>query len=157
MQYLFRAKRSSMSLPPAKRLAWLQQRDVEERSEWVARFRDSTKSLVVVMKEVFGARDAHWTSHSAGLPDPPFPPVPPGEKATSVSGAGSFALGKPIGGKAVARVMRDGTKLCQAFQHGQCKGGCGQAHRCALVTKKQRVCGFPGHGAATCRNNPKSS
>lgn len=40
--YFFRAKRTASLLPHGKRLAWLQSRDVEERSEWVSHFREST-------------------------------------------------------------------------------------------------------------------
>ena len=78
-----------------------------------------------------------------------------GRESLLCDGGGLDGLVKPIGGKAVARVMQDGTKLCQTFQHGQCKGGCGQAHRCALVIKKQRVCGLPWTwGPAATAPNP---
>lgn len=40
--YYFRAKRSVTGLPISHRLHWLQAKDVEERSEWVSRFREST-------------------------------------------------------------------------------------------------------------------
>ena len=45
------------SLPHHKRLGWLQAQ--EERTEWVTKFRESTKTGKVVM-EVFEARDPHW-------------------------------------------------------------------------------------------------
>ena len=47
-------------LPPARHLHSLQAKDVDERSEWVTWFRESTTSLRVVIKEVYAARDAHW-------------------------------------------------------------------------------------------------
>ena len=40
MKYYFRAKRSASAIPFSGRLQWLQARDVDERSEWVSRFRD---------------------------------------------------------------------------------------------------------------------
>ena len=44
-KYDFRAKCSIMVMPLSQRLQWLQTRDVEERSEWVSKFRESTMSL----------------------------------------------------------------------------------------------------------------
>ena len=39
-----------------QRLAWLQSRDTDERSEWVTKFRESSLLLGVVVQ----ATDAHW-------------------------------------------------------------------------------------------------
>ena len=78
----------------------------------------------------------------------------------AVTSTNHFQLGKPIGGKAVAKVEKDGSKICQSFQHGQCKSKppCPQGqHRCGLVVKKERVCGAPGHGASACKTQPKLS
>ena len=50
-RYFFRAKRSVASMPMQKRLQWLQDRDVEERSEWVSKFRESTAPLGQVIHE----------------------------------------------------------------------------------------------------------
>ena len=51
--------------------------------------------------------------------------------------------------------LRDGTQLCPDFQYGTCKREadlCTKgAHRCAALTKRDRVCGMPNHGAAQCR------
>ena len=160
MAYFFRAKRASAVLPTSKRLEWLQARDTEERAEWVSRFRETTLPLGAVIKEVMVARDAHWLLASpaaASRADVPLTSLGGGSPAKSPA-TSQFTLGKPINGRSVAKVMRDGTKLCQAFQHGQCKSktGCAQGqHRCGIVTKKERVCGSPGHGASTCRNASK--
>ena len=43
--YYHRAKRQSSILPLSQRIAWLEARDLEDRSDWVARFRESSKSL----------------------------------------------------------------------------------------------------------------
>ena len=158
--YYYRAKRTTCLLPPAKRLAWLQSKDAEERSEWVARFRESTASLGQIVKEVYTLRDAHW------VPPPilPLADSPAGVPSSGTSkdngGTNHFALGKPINGKQVAKVLKDGSRLCQAFQHGQCKQKTpcpnGQ-HRCGLVVKKERVCGAGGHGASSCKTIPKGA
>ena len=59
----------------------------------------------------------------------------------------------------MAKVLKDGSKICQAFQHGQCKSKppCTQGqHRCGLVVTKERVCGASGHGASTsCKTAPR--
>ena len=158
LAYFYRAKRTTSLLPVAKRLPWLMMRDAEERAEWVARFRESQSTLGQVVKEVFVARDAHW------IPALPAATQPVGGVTPAVleavpAATNHFQLGKPINGKSVAKVLKDGSKLCQSFQHGQCqnKTPCtfGQ-HRCGLVVKKERVCGAPGHGAATCKNVGKA-
>lgn len=157
MAYFFRAKRTASQLPANQRLAWLQTRDCDERSEWVAKFRDSTLPLGQVIKETMVARDAHWLPTTAVLTSQPAGSGA-GSDAKTTPLSNQFLLGKPINGKAVAKVLKDGTKLCQSFQHGQCKNkppcALGQ-HRCGLVTKKERVCGAAGHGAASCKQTPK--
>ena len=158
MAYFHRAKKTTCMLPVGKRLPWLQLRDSEERAEWVSRYRESTLTLGQVVKEVFGARDAHWiptlSAPAAVLP------MGSGSGEGAAPVANRFQLGKPINGKDVAKVLKDGSKLCQSFQHGHCKNKTpcplGQ-HRCGLVVKKDRVCGASGHGASACKNVPKVS
>ena len=161
LSYFMRAKRTTMQMPLGRRLAWLQARDAEERAEWVTRFRESALPLGQIVKEVFAARDAHW------LPSTSTHGEPLGSHAASggsgsppvkASGASLFSLGKSINGRKVAKTMKDGTKLCAAFQHGQCKqkSPCGGGHhRCGLVVRGERTCGSPGHGAAACRASTK--
>ena len=60
LQYFYRAKGAVSGLPVNKRLAWLQARDSDERSEWVTKFREGTRSLGAVVKELMASRDAHW-------------------------------------------------------------------------------------------------
>ncbi|CAE7039628.1 unnamed protein product [Symbiodinium sp. CCMP2592] len=100
MTYWFRAKRTAAAIPAPRRLSWLQARDQEERTEWVARFRDSQKSLDQVMKEVFIAHDPHW------LP--------------MLGGGSLFQTMANVAGKKVAAVMKDGKVLCQDYQRGKC-------------------------------------
>ena len=90
MEYFYRAKRSVSQIQPQKRLAWLQHRDTEERAVWVSKFRESTKTLGSVVREVMNLRDAHWIpvqasasgeASSASLAKPAVPavgaPAPP--------------------------------------------------------------------------------
>ena len=149
MHYFYRAKRQSSILPLSQR------RDLEHRSDWVARFRESSKSLGEVIKETCLARDADWVPHAVpGVTrTEASKAAPPTSSSTPLPS--QFALGKPVNGRKVAKVMRDGTKICQAFQHGQCKipkGSCPQGqHKCGIVVQGERVCGMPGHGAGQCR------
>lgn len=155
MAYYLRAKRTSQQLPPAKRLAWLQARDAEERAEWVAKYRESTLTLGQVVKEVFNMRDAHWIpAPHAAMPDAALKVLSPtGSDKLPALGPSSFALGKPVNGQKVAKIMKDGTKLCAGFQQGQCKSKSpctNGAHKCGVVLRAERVCGAPSHGASTC-------
>ena len=147
MQYYCRAKRTAGALPPARRLQWLQAKDVDERSEWVTRFRKLTASLGVVIKEIYAARDANW---AVGVQEPQIATTQAAPATASKAAASTNLLtqGKPIGGRPVARTMRDGTQICQAFQHG--KGKCMQGvRRCGVVIRGDRVCGL-GHAAKDC-------
>ena len=84
MEYFYRAKRSASQIQPQKRLAWLQHRDTEERAVWVSKFRESTKTLGSVVREVMNLRDAHWipvqasASGEALSASPAKPAVPAG-------------------------------------------------------------------------------
>ena len=146
-KYYFRAKRSVTVMPISQRLCCLQTRDVEERSEWVSKFRESTMSLGQVICEVYTSRDAHWSAPGPTTPD----------KKTAAPTAASpspLKLGKPINGKHAATAMKDSAKLCPQYQRGGCKAKlCPQgAHRCAAVLRKDRVCGAFNHGATNCTN-----
>ena len=145
MQYYYRAKRTAGALPPARRLQWLQAKDVDERSEWVTWFRESTASLGVVIKEVYAARDAHW---AAGVHEQTgATQAVPATASKAAASTNLLTQGKPIGGRPVARTMRDGTQICQAFQHGKCgaKGKCMQGvRRCGVVIRGDR--GARGQG-----------
>ena len=159
MAYLLRAKKTVMQVPASKRLHWLQTRDAEERSEWVSRFREGTSTLGQIVKAVFSARDAHWIPMTSGmLSEGPLPLAQPGVSPTGQDQPSKFVLGKPVNGRKVARCMKDGTKLCAAYQQAQCKskGHCTNgAHRCGVVLRGERVCGAPSHGASTCRQPSK--
>ena len=65
MKYFARAKRVTLQLPLQQRLAWLQAKDMEERSEWVSKFRESTRTLGQVARGTYEARDAHWVLSSS--------------------------------------------------------------------------------------------
>lgn len=162
LAYYLRAKRTTMQVTLGRRLQWLQARDAEERAEWVTRYRESTLPLGQIVKEVFAARDAHWLPMAAPTSEGPavVAAAVGGSASTPKAGVTSqFALGKPIHGRKVARVMKDGTRLCASFQHGQCKqkSPCPAGHhRCGLVVRGERTCGSPGHGAAACRAASKA-
>ena len=84
--------------------------------------------------------------------------VPSGKPTSTPSSPSKFVAGKMVNGKRVAKVMKDGTILCQNYQRGECKqkGKCANgAHRCGVIIRGERVCGAPGHTAATCRSAVK--
>ena len=119
MEYFYRAKCSASQIQPQKRLAWLQHRDTEERAVWVSKFRESTKTLGSVVREVMNLRDAHWipvqasASGQASSASPAKPAVPAVGAPAPPAKVSSFQLGRSVNGKKVARVMKDGKRLCQ--------------------------------------------
>ena len=108
-----------------------------------------------VIKETCVARDAHWVPHAVPGVTRAEASKPTSLPSPATPMPSQFALGKPVNGKKVAKVMRDGSKVCQAFQHGQCKnpkGSCPQGqHKCGTVVRGECICGMPGHGAGQCR------
>ena len=149
MMYWFRAKRTAALVPTTHRLSWLQARDQEERTEWVAR-----SPLGQVIKEVYVARDPYWiplsSSTSVSSPSQQHAPMPP-PKAESL-----FQILGTIAGKKVASCMKDGKQLCREFQRGKCnKKDCTSgAHLCGVVLRQERVCRGQ-HTPAQCKNKVK--
>eukprot|EP00435_Cladocopium_sp_Y103_P072343 s416_g40.t1 len=146
LKYHSRAKRVVMQLAPGKRLSWLQTKDLEERSEWVSKYQESTRTLGAIVKETYEARDAHWVVVAST--------EMMAQSSAPDSASSHFQLDQKVNGKVVAKTMRDGTALCPAFQQGNCKHKgalCPKgAHKCGVVTKGQRICNAANHGASTC-------
>ena len=132
MMYFWRARRSAARQPQSSRLQWLEAIDVEERSVWVAAFRETNKTLGQVIKETMQMRDAHWLPRF-GATDIPPPHVPAltAKQTLAVSngvssatvpqpkGKGKAGKGNTIKGKQVATCLKDRTKLCMPFQSGR--------------------------------------
>jgi hypothetical protein len=59
-RYWLRAVYRSSQVHPSKALAWLQSRDLAERSYWVDTFNNSTRTLGEVVKQAFEQRKAKW-------------------------------------------------------------------------------------------------
>jgi len=154
MRYFYRAQQKVARMPPSEGLRWLQRKDEDERSIWVDRYRNGTKTLGAIILETMNQREAMWEAERVPKPiAPPKEPIPDKEpqetKRNSKTQRVKKKLGKP---KTVAKVFRDGTKLCQAYQRGQCANSqCKMRHSCGAVTKSGRVCGGQ-HPASQCRN-----
>ena len=110
MQYFYTAKEQSSLLPLSQRLAWLEARDLEDRSDCVARFRKSSKTLGEVIKETCLARDKRWVPHAVPGVTRTETSKSPQPSPTATQAPSHFLLGK-------AGEREEGA----AFQHGQCK------------------------------------
>ena len=176
MAYFWRAKRTCQTLPAATRLRWLERQDVAERTQWVAAFRDSEETLGTVIRQTMNLRDAHWATSEMAIEEdrrqPPREREQPGrdskgpKKPKGRQDATQLATYEPrppggkeeiIAGHKCCLTMKDNTKLCKAFQLGQCKGkGKGKCpsgqHQCAVLRNATgRVCGMGSHGASEHR------
>ena len=160
LQYFYRAKWAVSGMPVNKRLAWLQARDSDERSEWVTKFREGTRSLGAVVKELMASRDAHWLPHvvsdNQSVAAPVVTPNPAGA-APKPASESKFLPGPVINGRPTAKQMKDGLRLCEGFNKGTCSNkNCGNgAHRCSVILRAERVCGSPAHPAAKCKAKAK--
>jgi hypothetical protein len=179
--YYFRASRSAMLVPEVSRLAWLEERDIAERSAWVSQFREGDESLGQVVQSVMDKRGAHWDTpiqSMMGRSSPAFPPHLPARPDARMQQQGQqqrrqqparqnkqkTAAGAhlPPSGAAkmapgtTAAALRDGKTLCPDFNKGSCgsKGpSCPKGlHKCAKVFRNGRPCGMSYHGAHNCRN-----
>jgi len=138
MRYYWRAILVSEALPPQQALNVIRRQDVQERTEWVDRFRNSVQPLGQIVKAVYESRSAHWdvsnlletnVKQSGGRLD---------QSKTNQDG--------PKAGTS-AKELRDGTKLCGDFnsQSGCSDKNCKKHHRCSFVKGSGRVCGSYGH------------
>ncbi len=163
-KYIERARWASEARPASKRLAWLQRADHQERSEWCRRFRSSSLSLGQVVAEIYKERDAHWSAtievsdlvHEEAVvtfvPTTGTTSKAQGQSSQSPRAARNVAPSSAqTGTLPVSDRLRDGTKLCSAWQVGACNvsgSSCKLgAHRCGVVRTSGRVCGDPRHGA----------
>ena len=73
-------------------------------------------------------------------------------KAKAEAAKPATTMPASLNGRRLTAVMRDGKRLCPAFQAGQCPGErvCGFAHLCACVRLTGRACGGK-HAAGVCR------
>ena len=160
-------------MPAKVALDWIQKRDEADRAVWVDRYRNTKKGLGEVILETIVAREAMWELPSDGfasirqipaLPsagtvnDPPPPPNPHGRNDRKNRGNGNRDKknGQGNGGRGRIKTkltLKDGTKLCPAYQSGGCNAkDCKKGkHLCAGLLKTGRCCGNP-HPAKECRN-----
>ena len=141
-------------------MKWLERQDVAERAQWVADFRDSEDTLGTVITETMRQRDAHWSS--VELLAEGDRKQPPKEKEQMVKSPKAQGGTKPqtqediIAGYKCCLTLKDGTRLCRAFQTGECKNKGPECpngiHGCAVITNATgRVCGMRNHGASQHR------
>jgi hypothetical protein len=179
--YYFRAARAAMTVPEASRLAWLESRDISERSVWVSQFREGNEPLGQVVQSIMEKRGAHWDTPIQHMVSQPYAaqqprqqqpqqhpratnqrPAPTHEAATpprrQTQGQQQFSPGSPSKPRtgATAETLRDGKTLCPDFNNNKCdrKGpSCDKGlHKCAKVLRGGRPCGMSYHGAYNCRN-----
>ena len=178
--YYFRASRAVMSMPEASRLAWLEGRDIAERSTWVSQFREGDEPLGQVVQSVMVKRGAHWDAPIQNLvvsPQPAFQPQQPRREATATQPPAfqqhpavhdpkkqrqgqqepPFSPRSPEKMKpsTAPAAPQDGKTLCPDFNRGKCNArgpSCDKGlHKCSKVVRSGRPCGMSSHGAHNCR------
>eukprot|EP00438_Fugacium_kawagutii_P015001 Skav227499 [mRNA] locus=scaffold282:174451:175605:+ [translate_table: standard] len=142
LRYRTRAEDLASRISDSQKLRVVSQLDVQERGEWSARFGGGGRTLGSVIFAVMRDRDALWIGAS---------PV-----ADLGGSAPSSSVAAPSASPGVSLSLRDGTKLCDAFQKGKCphsgKSCPSGAHRCGKVKGSGRPCGSFAHGASSCDN-----
>ena len=154
--YVWRAKKAAATIPGPRRLAWLERQDVEERTHWVAEFRDGTDTLGAIVKKVMVTRDAHWSPVEAPKSDTQSHTGRQSRSPTETPRDDKVKHDAPARASSqqqeVKLSLMNGDKLCPAFQKGTCrtqgKGCAAGLHRCGVATSANgRVCGKEDHGA----------
>ena len=140
MRYYYRVQDRAYSLQYRMALSWIQRKD----EAWVDRFRNSTGSLGEIILHTLQTREAMWELPTPEVRQTKAPGgAKPGAKRKPTPGAGAKAQpGKPQSRKR-ADTLRDGTRLCRAFNQGKCTYSSGQrnyAHRC-IVKPNGDACG----------------
>ena len=124
-------------------LAWIKHKDEADRAVWVDKYRNSTESLGQIIAATLVSREAMWEVPSQLAPPPPPAQQPDGGRQRQPNPPTRPEGGKQQPKKAtIANRMRDGTKLCNAYQRGKCKAqNCQFTHKCGRVLRGGRVCG----------------
>ena len=135
LQYFYRAKRAVSGMPVNKRLAWLQARDSDERSEWVTKFREHVVS----------------DNQSVAAHSEPSRGGPQARIRIQVPAGPGYQW------QANREADEGWLRLCEGFNKGTCSNkNCGNgAHRCSVILRAERVCGSPAHPAAKCKAKAK--
>ena len=156
MRYYFRAARVAYLLPQARALEWIQRHDETERGIWVDKFRNSSESLGAIIHATFERREAMWEPPEGNVKPPPPVKEAPGAAAAAAAETPvkkAVDVSKPPA--QVAQLLKDGSKLCGAFNKGNCKAKGTQCaagkHLCGGVQQGGRVCGGR-HPACKCPN-----
>ena len=126
----------------------------------MTKFREGTRSLGAVVKELMASRDAHWLPHVVADNHSVAAPAAAPHAAVAApkpAPESKFLTGPVINGKPTAKQMRDGLRLCEGFNKGTCSNkNCGNgARRCSVLLRAERVCGSPAHPAAKCKAKAK--
>jgi hypothetical protein len=64
LRYHARVEEKALKVPYSQRLAWVQDRDWQERSVWIDRFRNSTMSLGEIVRDIMRERESMWGVYS---------------------------------------------------------------------------------------------
>ena len=162
LKYYFRVKRFAESCPYMRALSLVTSKDQAEREAWIDLYRGSTDTLGMVIKQAYQQREAVW--------QPPEPPAQGNQgngnetpqKRKRASGgdqdqetpAKDKGTGKSKGKAKYVLKMKNGDKLCAAYQRNKCQNGAdckSGKHLCGIHLGKGRVCGMK-HPACECTN-----
>ncbi len=149
LSYLTRAETTSGKVPYAQRLHWLKTRDVDERTLWISKFKNSQLTLGAVIKQTFSERSGVW------IYDPPASQE--ADKDRDKDKQGNKRKFQELDEKNFCRETSDGKRICPAYNRGQCRNWCpkGELHVCSAKLRNGRACGMRGHTISNCRNRKR--
>ena len=160
IKVLYRATVQVRKVPATLQLSWIETRMNGEREAWVEEYRNSKRTLGQVIAYVYTAREAVWVVDDLTLASTVH------ESPRKKEDAKPRKRDKSAPAKTVSAKLRDGSRLCQAYNRGTCtrkanvqaaysllRDGCTHGrHYCGGVEKSGRICGGH-HPAALCRNS----
>ena len=176
--YHARAALRVQKIQPGRQIAWLEERDVSERTKWVERFRESTESLGTIIRSVFNEREACWEvvpeppsarhdaegsrlrrpRRGAGSADDSYDNRGPNPKKPRPHQKGDGKGDNAQGGARTMDALRNGHKLCKQWNTSGCKTPCadGKAHACDAMIRNGSACANKDHRRSQCKQAEKA-
>ena len=154
MRYFYRAEKQVAKVAPDRALAWLRDRDENEREAWVELYRSSKLTIGKVIQRLYTERESLWVVEGGRKRPAPEEHVQ-GHGEGYAFPPGGRAMLRPRDESELGRTMamtKGRRQICSDWNRGICREPCprGFIHFCSREIKGDRACGMTNHRAKDC-------